>query len=185
MTRMAFDAQHLGDHLKLLARFARDFEPDTTANLRQLPRQVDQRTFGSDVFRRAFRDHVRAARLVPLGANFKTRKITWARSILGFDLSRHGHSSSALSFSSTEKSSRVVTSPATVPLVAISRNKRRMILPDRVLGRASLNLISSGRASVPISFTTCSRSSWFSASDGVCDPSSVTKATIADPFSSS
>src|SRR6266511_5301159 len=56
------------------------------------------------------------------------------------------YSSSALSFSKTEKSSRVVTSPATVPLVAISRNNLLIIFPDLVLGRASLNRTSSGRA---------------------------------------
>ncbi len=66
----------------------------------------------------------------------------------------NGHSSSARNFSSTEKSSSVVTSPATEPLVAISRNKRRMILPERVFGSISLKRISSGRASAPISLVT-------------------------------
>jgi hypothetical protein len=53
------------------------------------------------------------------------------------------HSSSVLSFSSTEKSSSVVTSPATVPLVAISRSSRRIIFPDLVFGKASEKRISS------------------------------------------
>ena len=90
-----------------------------------------------------------------------------------------------LSFSRTEKSSSVVTSPATVPLVAISRNSRRMIFPERVFGSMSVNRISSGRASAPISFVTWARNSAFNSADGTCEPSSVTKATIADPFSSS
>src|ERR1043165_6821469 len=185
MTRMAFDAQDLGDYLELLARFAEHFEPHAAADIRQLPRQVNQRFFRPDVFSNTFGNDVRAARFVPLSAYFKAREITWTRSVFGFECSGHGYSSSALSFSSTEKSSSVVPSPATVTLVAISRNNRRMILPDRVFARASVNLISSGRASAPISFTTCSRRVWFSASDGVCDPSSVTKATIDDPFNSS
>ena len=42
-----------------------------------------------------------------------------------------------------------------------------MILPDRVFGNASVKRISSGRASAPISFVTCARSSWFNASDAV------------------
>src|SRR6266446_3372603 len=67
---------------------------------------------------------------------------------------RARYSSSVRSFSRTEKSSNVVTSPATEPLVAISRNKRRMIFPERVFGRASAKRRSSGRASAPISFAT-------------------------------
>src|SRR5450432_2763493 len=53
------------------------------------------------------------------------------------------YASSSRSFSSTEKSSNVVTSPATEPLVAISRNSRRMIFPDRVFGNMSVKRISS------------------------------------------
>ena len=64
------------------------------------------------------------------------------------------YSSSDRNFSSTEKSSSVVVSPATEPLVAISRRRRRMIFPDRVLGKASEKRISSGRASAPISLAT-------------------------------
>ena len=39
-----------------------------------------------------------------------------------------------------------------------------MILPERVFGSASAKRISSGRAIAPISFATCSRSSFSSAS---------------------
>ena len=46
----------------------------------------------------------------------------------------------------------------------MSRSSRRMILPERVLGRESVKRISSGRASAPISLATCSRSSFFSSS---------------------
>ena len=64
------------------------------------------------------------------------------------------YSSSSRSASMTERSSSVVTSPATLPLVASSRSSRRMILPDRVLGNASVNRMSSGLASEPISLAT-------------------------------
>ena len=56
-------------------------------------------------------------------------------------------------------SSSVVTSPATVWLVTISRSSRRMILPLRVFGSPSVNRISSGRAKAPISFATHCRNS--------------------------
>ena len=46
----------------------------------------------------------------------------------------------------------MVTSPVTAFEVTISRSRRRMILPLRVLGSASVNRISSGRAKAPISF---------------------------------
>ena len=62
----------------------------------------------------------------------------------------------------TPISSSVVTSPRTAPLVAISRSSRRMILPERVFGSASVKRISSGRASAPISLTTWSDSDFFS-----------------------
>ena len=64
------------------------------------------------------------------------------------------YSSSPLNFSSTEKSSRVEVSPVVFPVVTISRSNLRMILPERVLGRASVNRISSGFALGPISFAT-------------------------------
>jgi hypothetical protein len=58
------------------------------------------------------------------------------------------------------------TSPLISPCVASSRSSRRMILPDRVLGSASVKRISSGRASEPISFETHFRSSSFNCSLG-------------------
>src|ERR1041384_8683170 len=106
MTRMTFDAQHFRDHWQLLTGFAGDCEHHTTADLRQLTRQVDQRSFRSDVLRRAFRDDVGAARFVPLRFHFEARKIAWSRSIVAFELPDHSYSSSARSFSTTEKSSR-------------------------------------------------------------------------------
>src|ERR1700694_3583510 len=48
------------------------------------------------------------------------------------------YSSCQLSRAITDKSSRVVVSPFTSPPLAISFNRRRMILPLRVLGSASL-----------------------------------------------
>ena len=68
---------------------------------------------------------------------------------------------------------------------AIWRSRRRMILPLRVLGRASVNRMSSGRASAPISLTTCARNSSRSLSSPLRPPSSVTNATTACPFISS
>jgi len=44
------------------------------------------------------------------------------------------YSSLSLSLLMTAKSSRVVMSPLTSPLVASSRSRRRMILPERVFG---------------------------------------------------
>src|SRR6266851_10272884 len=143
---------------------------------------MHQCSFWSNILCNAFGHHVGAARLVPFSANLETGQITCPGARFGFNLARHNlkllsvlpslalsktqdqqnqklHSSSALSFSRTEKSSNVVTSPATDPLVAISRNSRRMIFPDRVLGSASVNLISSGRARAPISLATWARSS--------------------------
>ncbi len=75
---------------------------------------------------------------------------------------------SSLSFNLeiTEKSSSVVVSPLTSPLVASSRSKRRMIFPLRVFGSMSVKRMSSGFASAPISFATQRRSSSFSASVG-------------------
>ena len=56
--------------------------------------------------------------------------------------------------SRTERSSRVEVSPLTSWPAARARRMRRMILPLRVLGRASVNLITSGRAIGPISLPT-------------------------------
>ena len=79
----------------------------------------------------------------------------------------------------------MVTSPLTAPPAAISRKSRRMILPERVLGRESVNRRSSGLAMGPISLTTCCRSSSLRFSEGLYAPSRVTKATMAWPFNSS
>ena len=57
-------------------------------------------------------------------------------------------------FASTEKSSSVVVSPTVALPAASSRNRRRMILPLRVLGSASVKRMSSGLARAPISFAT-------------------------------
>src|SRR5438874_62239 len=67
----------------------------------------------------------------------------------------------------------------------MSRSRRRMILPLRVLGSASVKRRSSGRAKAPISLATCSRSAFLRSSLGFWLDSSVTKAAIAWPFSSS
>src|SRR6185503_8234718 len=83
------------------------------------------------------------------------------------------YSSSSFNFASTAKSSSVVTSPFTSPLVASSRSKRRMILPLLVFGSASLKRRSSGFASAPISFATQRRNSSFNSSDGSLPISSV------------
>src|SRR5207244_3344250 len=80
---------------------------------------------------------------------------------------------------------RVVGSPAVCLPAAMSRGSRRMIFPLRVLGSASVKRMSSGRAKAPISLATCSRSTRLSSSLGVRLDSSVTKAAIAWPFSSS
>ena len=77
------------------------------------------------------------------------------------------HSSSSRSFASTLRSSSVVVSPVDSRPAAMSRSRRRMILPLRVFGSASVKRISSGRASAPISFATCAFSSFFSSSVGV------------------
>jgi hypothetical protein len=61
----------------------------------------------------------------------------------------------------------------------MSRSRRRMILPLRVFGSASLKRISSGRAMAPISLTTCSFSCARSASSAVWPICTVTNATSA------
>ena len=66
----------------------------------------------------------------------------------------------------TVKSSSVVTSPFTSPLVASSLSSRRMIFPLRVLGRASVKRIWSGLAKLPICLPTQVISSFFSPSLG-------------------
>ena len=49
-----------------------------------------------------------------------------------------------------------------------------MILPLRVLGRSSVNTMECGRAILPMTFATCSRSSAAMASLGSWSPFSVT-----------
>src|SRR5688572_15671148 len=80
--------------------------------------------------------------------------------------------------STTVASARVVVSPNDCPF-AMSRSKRRMILPDRVLGSSGVNMIVFGRAIEPILPTTCSRSSFERPSPASLPPRSVTKAKIA------
>src|SRR5262249_44134053 len=55
----------------------------------------------------------------------------------------------------TAGSASVVVSPRALPS-AMSRSRRRMILPDRVFGRSAVNRMSSGLAIAPIFFTTWS-----------------------------
>ena len=64
------------------------------------------------------------------------------------------YSSATDSFASTLKSSSVVVSPLISPPAAICFSRRRMILPERVLGSASAKRISSGLATGPISLAT-------------------------------
>ena len=52
-------------------------------------------------------------------------------------------------------SARVVTSPSALPS-AISRKRRRMIFPERVLGTSAVKMILEGRARAPIFWETCS-----------------------------
>ena len=65
--------------------------------------------------------------------------------------------------STTPGSRSVVTSPSSLP-AAMSRSRRRMILPERVFGRSSAKAICFGRASLPIFSATWSRSSASSSS---------------------
>ena len=60
-----------------------------------------------------------------------------------------------LSPSTIAASARVVVSPRILPS-PMSRSRRRMILPLRVLGRSALKTIRAGRAMAPIFRTTCS-----------------------------
>src|SRR3979409_529956 len=85
-------------------------------------------------------------------------------------------------FSSVETSC-VISSP-----LAIERSSRRMILPERVLGRLSPNRMSFGLSLAPISVPPHSRSSLaiFNASSPLGrGPFSTTKAHTASPVSSS
>ena len=73
---------------------------------------------------------------------------------------RYAESSSYFDFSSatTAGSASVVTSPSARPS-AMSRSRRRMILPERVFGRSAVKMMSSGFAMAPIFLPTCARSS--------------------------
>src|SRR4051794_18551750 len=88
------------------------------------------------------------------------------------------------SWSITSGSRSVVTSPSSLPS-AMSRSSRRMILPERVLGRSSAQMIRLGRANLPMRLATCSRISSTSSSDSWLLPSSVTNAATDWPVSSS
>src|SRR4051794_32047745 len=63
--------------------------------------------------------------------------------------------------------------------------RRRMILPDLVLGRSGTNRSDFGRAIGPMTVATCSRRATASASDGCWSAFRITKAKIACPEISS
>ena len=92
-------------------------------------------------------------------------------------------SSCSFSFARTLKSSSVVVSPLTSPPVAISFSRRRMILPLRVLGSASVKRISSGWASAPISLRDPVDQLLLQRVRSACGPlASVTNAAMPWPF---
>src|SRR5690606_24173721 len=81
----------------------------------------------------------------------------------------------AIHWSTTAGSASVVVSPMfSSSLAAILRRMRRMILPERVLGRPGANWMISGRAKGPISWRTQSTNSLRSASSGSAPPIRVT-----------
>ena len=75
----------------------------------------------------------------------------------------------ASSSSITSGSRSVVTSPSARPS-AMSRRRRRMILPERVFGRSSAQMIRFGRANLPIRSATTARISSTSSSLGSVSP---------------
>src|SRR5690554_8193824 len=76
-------------------------------------------------------------------------------------------SRSAISCSTTPGSAKVDVSPKpSISLAAILRRMRRMILPERVLGRLGAHWIISGLAIAPISRTHNATSSFFNSSLG-------------------
>ena len=83
-----------------------------------------------------------------------------------FTLATNHASSLSFNFAITPKSSSVVVSPFTSPLLASSRNRRRMIFPLRVFGSMSVKRMSSGLAMAPISFATHFRNSSFNSGVG-------------------
>ena len=86
--------------------------------------------------------------------------------------------------STTPASARVVVSPSCRP-TAMSRRSRRMILPERVLGRSGVNMSWRGRAIGPILRATCWRSSSPRSSLGSMPDFRMTKQQIASPVISS
>ena len=76
----------------------------------------------------------------------------------------------------------VVISPVFSLCSAIAFRTRRMILPDRVFGNASLNIMTSGYTAGPATFLVLACISFFNSSDGVCPTFNVTNAKIVDPF---
>src|ERR1051326_6792847 len=89
------------------------------------------------------------------------------------------YSSALESRARTLRSSRVVVSPLISLPDAICLRRRRMILPDRVFGRASAKRISSGFATGPISLATCWRNSSRKFPSAFTPPFTVTRATRA------
>jgi len=97
----------------------------------------------------------------------------WALSVLSF----------CCSLSSTPRSSRVEVSPEISWPAATDRSRRRMILPERVLGNESVKRISLDERSHRFPCTTCCFSCLLSSSLG--RDSKVTKATMSSPLTSS
>src|SRR5262245_35121561 len=87
----------------------------------------------------------------------------------------------SLSRATTAGSARVVVSPSAFPS-AMSRRSRRMIFPDRVLGRSEAQIRSSGRASAPIFLTTWALISSINSFDPWWPSRIVTKAAMACPL---
>jgi hypothetical protein len=71
MTRVALNAQHFSNHLQLFSVFALYFKSHTTANFRQLSRQVNESAFRSDILRDALGNNVRTARFIPFSTHFE------------------------------------------------------------------------------------------------------------------
>src|ERR1041385_4872848 len=89
MAGMTFDTEHFGNHLQLLACLAEHFETHATTNVRQMSRQMYERSFRANILSGAFDHDVCAAWFVPLGFYLETGEVAWARTIVGFDLPGH------------------------------------------------------------------------------------------------
>ena len=87
----------------------------------------------------------------------------------------------SLSRLTTAGSASVVVSPSALPS-AMSRRRRRMILPDRVLGRSAAQIRSSGRARAPIFLVTWALISSISSFVPLLPSLIVTKAAMACPL---